>query len=133
MMMRRALNGYLAQASTMPFKYGTFDCALFAAGWVKCVSGQDLTLGVQYSCLREGREKLQAAGLEGHVEAAAAQLHEIPASMARVGDVAAVPAGRGRFGLGIVTGERIAVLTRRNGIGFVPLSDAARAFRVEKN
>ncbi|WP_323775956.1 DUF6950 family protein [Leisingera sp.] len=130
-MKRRALNGYLAQANAMPFKYGTFDCALFAAGWVKCITGKDLTLGVEYSTLREGREKLQEAGLDDHVEAAASQLGEVPVAMARAGDVASVPAGRGSFGLGIVTGERVAVLTRWNGVGFVQLSDAVRAFRVE--
>ncbi len=131
--MRRALNGYLAQANYVPFKYGEFDCALFAAGWVKCVTGKDLTMGVKYSTLREGREKLQACGLNDHVEAAAAQLREVTVAMAKVGDVAAVSAGRGAYGLGIVTGERVAVLTRWHGVGFVPLSDAVRAFRVEQS
>ncbi|GAB5432174.1 MAG: hypothetical protein EpisKO_15440 [Epibacterium sp.] len=128
---RKELNEYLAQAHSKPFQYGTFDCALFAAGWVQRVTGKDLTLGVEYSTLREGREKLHSQGFSDHVAATASQLSEVPVALAKIGDVVAVPAGPRRYGLGIVTGERVAVLTRWLGVGFVPLTDAVRAFRVE--
>mgnify|MGYP001184714900 CR=1 FL=1 len=118
------LTEYLRAARGRPFRYGRWDCALFSAGWVLEHTGRDLTLGIKYTSLREGREKLTAAGFADHIAVAASQLLEIPVAQARAGDVAEVEGA-----LGIVAGERVAVLAR-GGVGYVPLLSARRAFRV---
>lgn len=118
------LGDYLASARTRPFRYGRHDCALFAAGWVKAKTGRDLTLGIKHRSLKDGLEKLHAAGFSSHIEVAAAHLEEIPVLFAARGDVAAVGEA-----LGIVMGERIALL-EKSGLVSVPLTAATRAFRV---
>lgn len=130
-MSRAQLNDYIRSVHSARFQYGRHDCALFAAGWVKVKTGRDLTGGASYASLREGVELLQARGYSDHVEAAAAVLQEIPVLSARLGDIAVLPGRRRIPILGIVTGERIAVLMRPKGGGFVPLTEAVRAFRVE--
>lgn len=118
------LSEYLAAAQGKAFRYGRHDCALFAVAWVKAKTGRDLSLGLRHSSLREGIELLRAAGYRDHVEAFAAQSEEVPVLMARRGDIAVV-----NNCLGIVTGERVA-LVRRRGLVTVPLTSATRAFRV---
>lgn len=123
------LRAYLRDHHDARFRYGRMDCALFAAGWARLRTGRDLMLGIEYGTLREGRAKLAEIGHADHVDAAAAQLVEIPVAMAQRGDLAAVPSGRGGWALGIVTGERVAVLTRHK-LEQVPLNVAARAFEL---
>jgi hypothetical protein len=118
------LGDYLAQAQAKTFRYGQHDCALFAARWVLARTGQDLTLGIRHTSLRDGIEQLRAAGFENHVAVAVAHLEEVSPLMARRGDIAAVDDM-----LGIVTGERIALLQRR-GLVTVPITLGERAFRV---
>lgn len=118
------LGDYLASAQGKTFRYGRHDCALFAARWVEEQTGRDLTLGIRHQSLREGLELLRAAGFESHIAVAASQLEEVPPLMARRGDIAAVDRC-----LGIVTGERVALLERK-GMATVPLTSATRAFRV---
>lgn len=130
-MSRALLNGYIRSVHSARFEYGRHDCALFAAGWVKLKTGRDLTCGASYRSLRGGIEILQSLGFSDHVEATATFLPEVPLLTARLGDIAAIPGRRRIPILGIVTGERIAVLTRPKGGGFIPLTEAVRAFRVE--
>lgn len=118
------LGDYLASAQGKTFRYGSHDCAMFAARWVLAQTGRDLMLGIRYRSLREGLELLRAAGFESHIEAAASQLEEVPPLMARRGDIAAVERC-----LGIITGERVALL-ERDGMATVPLTSATRAFRI---
>ncbi|KPQ06206.1 MAG: hypothetical protein HLUCCA12_12210 [Rhodobacteraceae bacterium HLUCCA12] len=118
------LRAYLRAARARPFRYGRWDCALFTAGWVELRTGRDLTLGIRYDSLRDGRAKLAAAGFADHVAVAAAQLPRIAVAMAQEGDVAALGAS-----LGIVAGERLAFLSRR-GVEYLPLLSADRAFKV---
>jgi len=119
------LREYLRAATARPFRYGRWDCVLFASGWVQLVTGRDLLPG-RYASLREGRALLAAAGYADHVAAAAAQLPAVEGgvAMAQMGDIAALGAS-----LGIVTGERIAFLGR-HGLGYVPLLTTDRAFMV---
>lgn len=91
---------------------------------MRAVTGRDLTLGLRYASLREGRAALGAAGYADHVALAAAHLPEIALAEAQAGDIAALGPS-----LGIVLGERIAFLGRR-GVEFLPLLAADRAFRV---
>ena len=119
------LSEYLASAQDKAFRYGRHDCALFAARWVKLCTGRDVTLGIRHTSLREGIEQLRAAGFDDHIALAAAQLEarETPL-LARKGDIAVI-----HLSLGIVTGERVALLERK-GLVYFPITAASKAFVV---
>lgn len=119
------LSEYLAATQVKTFRYGRHDCALFAARWVKLRTGRDVTLGIRHTSLREGIEQLRAAGYEDHIALAAAQLEarESPL-LAQKGDIAVI-----HRSLGIVTGERVALLERK-GLVYFPITAASRAFVV---
>lgn len=119
------LSEYLAKAQSTTFRYGRNDCALFAARWVKLRTGRDLTLGIRHRSLREGLEQLRAAGYQDHIALAAAQLEARDSVlMAQKGDIAVI-----NRSLGIVTGERVALLERR-GLAHFPLTAASKVFVV---
>jgi hypothetical protein len=121
------LIAHAAAAGARPFRPGRHDCALFAAGWVKIVTGRDLARGWRgrYRSLRQGQRLLEAAGHADHVALAAANLPEIPPAFAQPGDLAVLEAEA----LGIVAGEMIYCLTP-SGLGLVPRGRMRRAFAV---
>jgi hypothetical protein len=123
------LIAYAAEADTRPFRPGCHDCALFAAGWVKIVTGHDLARGWRstYRSLRRGQHLLQEAGFADHVALATAHLPEITPAFAQVGDIAVLETQA----FGIVAGEMIYCL-RPEGLGLVPRGQMRRAFAVEK-
>ena len=110
---------------------GEHDCALFAAGAVEAMTGDDFGADYRgrYKTLAGGYRRLKKLGFESHADLAASILEEIHPSRAMVGDLAAVD-GDGGISLGIVQGEGILVLNPEGRIGAVPLLTARRAFRV---
>lgn len=128
---RSRLDAYIAAAAREPFRPGRHDCALFAAGAVRAMTGDDPARGwrSKYRSLRRGRELLAEAGYDGPVDMAAARYPEIHPSAALPGDLAALTDDEGAPALGVVQGSRIYVLSLR-GIATVPLTAAERAFRV---
>ena len=118
------LHEYLDECREKPFAWGRHDCALFAARWVKLATGKDLTLGIRYRSERAGRKALAEAGYASPLAVAEANLPEVHPAFARPGDVALIGEA-----MGIVAGERVAVL-QASGMGWLPLTDATRAFRV---
>lgn len=121
------LFAYLLAANAKPFRAGTHDCALFAAGWVREVTGQDLARGWRgkYRSLKRGAEVLAEAGFDSHVALAAAHLPEIAPAFALPGDLMILDDDA----CGILIGERVAVLSP-GGVGYVSRLDARRAFAV---
>jgi len=121
------LIAYAAEAGSRPFRPGRHDCALFAAGWVKLATGQDLARGWRstYRSLKRGQRLLEEAGFADHVALAAAHLPEIAPAFAQVGDLAVLEDNA----LGIVAGEMIYCL-RPDGLGLVPRGQMRRAFAV---
>lgn len=121
------LIAYAADAGQRPFRPGHHDCALFAAGWVKLVTGRDLARGWRstYRSLRRGQQLLEEAGFADHVALAAAHLPEIAPAFAQVGDLAVLETQA----FGIVAGEMIYCL-RPEGLGLVPREAMRRAFAV---
>jgi hypothetical protein len=119
---------YAAEAGQRPFRPGRHDCALFAAGWVKLVTGQDLARGWRstYRSLRRGQQLLEDAGFADHVALAAAHLPEVAPAFAQVGDIAVLD----NQAFGIVAGEMIYCL-RPEGLGLVPRGQMRRAFQLE--
>ncbi|EKF43973.1 hypothetical protein NA8A_04155 [Nitratireductor indicus C115] len=128
-----ALLDYVEENKARPFAWGAFDCALFAAGAVAAMTGEDIASGYRgrYTSLAGGLRLLKRDGFASHADLAAAHLPEIHPSQAQVGDIAAVPAhDAGLFALGIVQGERIILLREEGGLGSADFFEAARAFRV---
>lgn len=121
------LIAYAAEAGQKPFRPGRNDCALFAAGWVKQVTGQDLARGWRstYRSLKRGQQLLEEAGFADHVVMAAAHLPEIAPAFAQVGDLAVLE----NNAFGIVAGEMIYCL-KPEGLGLIPRSAMRRAFQV---
>jgi len=121
------LIAYAAETGARPFRPGRHDCALFAAGWVKQVTGRDLARGWRstYRSLKRGQSLLRDAGFDDHVALAAAHLPEIPPAFAQLGDLAVLEDNA----LGIIAGEMIYCL-KPEGLGLVPRSQMRRAFAV---
>lgn len=121
------LIAYAADAGARPFCPGRHDCALFAAGWVKQVTGRDLARGWRstYRSLRRGQHLLQEAGFADHVALATAHLPEIAPAFAQLGDLAILDDGA----FGIVAGEMIYCL-KPAGLGLVPRGQMRRALAV---
>jgi hypothetical protein len=121
------LEEYLAARRDRRFRFGRFDCALFACQWVRLATGRDLRreYGVgRYEGQHQGLALLRAAGFETPVDLARAVLPEVPVLHARVGDLAVVGDA-----LGIVGGSVVYVV-RPVGWGTVPLTAARAALRV---
>ena len=125
------LADYIAVSFDRPLRPGRFDCALFAAGAVEAMTGEDPAAEWRgtYSTIEGGARALRAAGYADHVAFAAALFEEVPVSRAGVGDLAVVSEGD-RAALGVIQGERVYVLHISGGLGTVPLTAAERAFRV---
>lgn len=125
------LVAYLHASAREPFKPGRHDCALFAAGAVLAMTGQDMAAGWRgrYTTLSGGLRVLRKAGHADHVALAASMFPEVPVAMAQPGDLAAVPTPDG-LALGVVQGEAVYVIGP-GGLALVSLMTAQRAFRVE--
>lgn len=124
------LIAYASEAGQRPFRPGRHDCALFAAGWVKQVTGQDHARGWRsaYRSLKRGQELLVDASFPDHIALAAAHLPEIAPAFAQVGDIAVLEDNA----FGIVAGEMIYCL-KPQGLGLVPRSGMRRAFQVRSD
>lgn len=124
------LTRYLAAAARKPYALGAHDCALFAAGAVNAVTGQDPAAAWRggYDTKTGGLRLLQAAGYRDHFQATSAALEAIAPSFAAAGDIAAVHDGAGQTALGVVQGEMVYVL-RETGLGLVPRTSMFRAWR----
>ncbi|MDZ4094525.1 MAG: hypothetical protein U1D35_06395 [Paracoccaceae bacterium] len=121
---------YLARIARQPLKYGTHDCALFAAGAVEAMTGADPAARWRgrYSTVRGGLRHLRAAGYLDHITLCASLFTEAPVARARAGDLAVLPGPDGPA-LGVVQGEFVYVL-RAEGLAWVELLAAERVFQV---
>ena len=102
---RARLNRYVADSARQEFRLGRMDCALFAAGAVEAMTGEDPARDLR------GRYRRVADGER------------------LLGDLAEVEDLNGRPALGVVQGERVYVRMPR-ALGTIPLLSARRAFKV---
>lgn len=111
------------------FRPGRVDCANFAHGWYKLVTGDDIRarLGIDYSSLDEGKRLLAARGFADLGDLAASVMPEVAAQDAALGDIAAVREGE-ELALGILGGPQVHVLTL-SGLGALSACKAQRVFR----
>lgn len=125
------LGAYLADVAGRPFRAGRLDCALFAAGAVEAMTGQDhaaLWRG-KYKSLKAGNALLQEQGWADHVAVVASLFPETPTAYAQTGDIAVLPADRRGAALGIVQGAGVYALSPA-GLSIVSRLHAQRAFTV---
>lgn len=127
---RARLGVHLTETAADGFRYGSNDCALFAAGAVRAMTGHDPAAAWRgtYTSLEGGLKRLRKAGFEDHVDHVAKLLVEVPPAFAQVGDIALVETPEG-LALGIFTGETIACL-RLTGLGHLPRKAAVKAWTV---
>lgn len=130
---RQRLIAYLDAAARRRFEPGAIDCALFTAGAVEAMTGEDPAAGLRgaYRTLREGYDLLQARGYADQIALAASLFEEVPPAMAWPGDLAVVNTPEG-LALGVVQGQGVYVMTH-GGLGLEPRTAALRAFRVRVN
>lgn len=128
---RLSLMQYLAECMRAPLAFGQHDCAIFAAGAVRAMTGQDFAAAYRgrYDSLAGGLRLLARDGFADHVALARARLTPIAVAEAMPGDLAALPASPVPA-LGVVQGASVYVLGPEGVIGLVPLTDATEAFRV---
>lgn len=124
------LSACIEGALQRPFEWGVHDCALFAADAVLAMTDMDLADGFRgrYRTARGARRILGRGGMAGVADLAATQLPDVAPALAAQGDIAVVVTGDGPA-LGVVTGPLVAV-PGRAGLGFVPRSEATRAFHL---
>lgn len=124
-----SLTEYLVGVSRTEFRPGRMDCALFTAGAVQAITGQDFARGYRgYKTLAAGRKKLSEEGFETHIDYAASLLEEIPPALAQPGDVAVVDTEEGPA-LGVFQGEYVYAMSH-TGLGLIPRLKTTRAFKV---
>ncbi|MCU0826661.1 MAG: hypothetical protein MUE52_04485 [Tabrizicola sp.] len=124
------LSAYLAEITPVAFRMGSQDCALFAAGAVRAMTGYDPAAPFRgtYTDLKSGLKRLRAAGFESHIEIADKLFQRIHPAMAQVGDLALIEVPDG-MALGIVAGETLACLSPA-GLGHLPRAAAVATWSV---
>jgi hypothetical protein len=123
---RPRLDDYLRGVRGQPFAWGRLDCALFCAGAVEAMTGQDLARGWRgYRTEAAGLRKLEEAGFVTHVELLASLLPEVHPSAVNVGDIVVLSG----VTLALVQG-RLALAIGPDGLGPVSMDTATRAFAV---
>lgn len=127
---RSRLTAYLVETAGNGFRYGSNDCALFAAGAVRAMTGEDPAAAWRgsYTTLEGGLKRLMKAGFENHIALVDSLLTEVPPAFAQVGDIVLVDAPDGPA-LGVVSGEAVACLAPQ-GLGYLPREAALRAWTV---
>lgn len=120
---------YLAGASAATFNPGTHDCALFAAGAVRAMTGTDFAAEYRgrYTTLRGGVRVLRKAGYRDHIDLARSCL--LVTESPSPGDLAVVALDDGSRALGVVQGTQVYLL-RSTGLCLVPLAAAELFLKV---
>ena len=105
------LMSYIDEIRRTPHSLGRHDCALFAAGAVEAMTGEDPAAPWrgQYETLEEGLLLLQSSGYIDHVAVAASIGERVHKTDAQTGDIAVVATPQG-MALGVVSGSRVMVL-----------------------
>jgi hypothetical protein len=122
------LQEYLTEVATKPVSAGEFDCAIFAADWVRKVLGEDWAVKWrgEYDSYATGRKLLAKDGYASHDALLESKLEEIPPAMGQLGDIGVIA----EKALVIVTGDHVVGLGEEAGIVFVSRMTMERCFRL---
>lgn len=125
---QQRLTEYLVATAATPFRPGQHDCALWAAGAIEAMTGENPALRFDYTRLHDGLKVLKSRGYDDHISYVDAHFAPVHPAFVQPGDLVAVDGDLDQS-LGIVLGETVAVL-RRRGWGHVPLTAAVQGWRV---
>lgn len=114
------LNKYIAESKDRKFRWGRFDCVIFAMGAVKAITGIDHTEGLNWSNKAEATAILDEKPLD---ERLAEKFEEVPAMFARRGDIAMYDGA-----CGVVIGRY--ALFCGDQWRAIPLNELEKAYRV---
>lgn len=127
------LASYLAEVARRPFRPGSHDCVLFAAGAVGAMTGADLAAEYRgtYCTLAQGQAVLEARGFADHIDLVKSLFDPVAPALAQVGDLAVVPSDQPgeRGALGVFQGAAVYVL-RPSGLAVVDRLAVREAFSV---
>lgn len=126
------LIAYIQQVGAKKLRPGRLDCALFFAGAVMVMTGEDYAKGLRgkYKTIEEGINLLQSKGFEDHLAYAESLFEAWPSPLqAQRGDGAIIVEPDGTRALGIVQGHMIYVMTLE-GLAIVPLTRATKALKI---
>lgn len=89
------LADYVREAYGFPFRWGSHDCALWAARWVRACTGNDFLSDWEGKYKTEGgaRRLMKRRGFHSVEEIADRHLVEIPVELAKRGDLLLHPEG----------------------------------------
>lgn len=115
---------YVTEVARTGFAHGAHDCALFAAGAVKAVTGTDpgARWRGRYSSFKGGLKLVRKDGFADHVAVMRQHCPQVQAASVMAGDLAVIGTGLDAA-LGVVQGALIYVL-RETGLGLMPLASA---------
>jgi hypothetical protein len=123
---RTRLYDYVVSRQGVPFKWGDFDCAKFAADAVEAMTGKDPMKGMRAYKSEEGARKLlKDKGYKSHGDLLSELFEEIPVALGQPGDIAVME----NDGLGVVQGQYVYQPGDR-GIALSEVTMAKRMFRV---
>jgi hypothetical protein len=123
----RLLAEHIEAARHTPFRWGTHDCALWCADWVRQATGQDFggTWRGTYSTGAGAARAMKRQGFAGPADVADAHLTRRPTARARRGDLLLNSDG----GLGVCHGTHGHFLTE-TGVTRYPVSLCTAAWGV---
>lgn len=124
------LADFIEQRRGMPFAWGVQDCCQFAREAIRVQTGVDVASSWNLAPYASARGAAAVLRPLGGVSAlpALAGLTETRLTMARRGDIVAVPVRR-RLALGVCMGELTAAPGKR-GLEFHPTLSCSRAWRI---
>ena len=129
---RSSLSEYLESKRNDYFKYGVNDCALFAAGAIEAMTGEDIAKEYRgkYSTYIGGLRKVRVDGYKFHYSIFEDKLTEIPVSFASFGDIGFYKTELdGVYSVGVVLGHKSAVITD-TGFSLIDTTDLYKTFRI---
>lgn len=123
------LSGHIAEARSGTFEWGTHDCILWCAGWVRKITGSDPAQDWRgkYSSEDEAVAVLTSMGFSTWADLAAAHLPETPVALAQRGDIVLHPVNAC---LGICAGAHAYFVTDR-GVTRVEFTKCLKAWKVD--
>lgn len=130
---RLAISDEYERAKAAPFAWGRHDCLMWCADCAAAITGRDpaARLRGRYKTAAGARRVMKTEGWRDMADVAASMFAEIPLGQARSGDWAHIANEDGTDTLGVVMGSMIVARTETRGLGQVPLTRAAKVFRVE--
>lgn len=121
------LSDYLQERREMPFKYGSNDCAHFAAGAVQAITGEDVMADINSYTSKTGSLKaIKQADADSLEQVIDRKFTDLPIGFASTGDLAFYDGS-----VGVVLGGRAAFVSE-DGFALIPRDQWTKAWGVAR-